>query len=348
MRLSHIRPRRRFWWGPIVLAALIAVPGVARAQTPSQGHLAPTSGATERQKLRTQLQRINAEIDALKRDKRGLADDYRIRQRMADAEALARRLTDLDARTGTSDRAGRDATWPAAPEARSSDDRADLEAKADILSDQARRLDAQANVLAERVTTLRGRQELRRRAGQLERDPFSPLEQVKRRTAIARAPGATESAGGPGPARTNDQAGGGTPVVSPPTTPAVGGTTPPAGGTTTTPGASGIGTTGVGAATSTDQTARASSTSTTAGLNTPPAALPMGPVTAGDTAGSVASQFRGMLDAATLAEIRKLEVPGSPTGSLQAMERALSALRARAAQLAGNASALRVQAKAAR
>jgi hypothetical protein len=64
-----------------------------------------------------------------------------------------------------------------------------------------------------------------------------------------------------------------------------------------------------------------------------------------DAAGSVAAQFSGILDAATIAEIRHLEAPGSQAASIQAMERALTALRARAAQLDADARALRVRAK---
>jgi hypothetical protein len=62
----------------------------------------------------------------------------------------------------------------------------------------------------------------------------------------------------------------------------------------------------------------------------------------------VAAQFYGILDAATLAEIRRLEAPGSATASLQAMERALTAVRARAAQLDAEARTLRQRAKSPR
>ncbi len=54
----------------------------------------------ERARLRGQLDRVNAEIDALKRSARGVGDDYRLRARLADAEALARRLIDIEARLG--------------------------------------------------------------------------------------------------------------------------------------------------------------------------------------------------------------------------------------------------------
>ena len=72
------------------------------------------------------------------------------------------------------------------------------------------------------------------------------------------------------------------------------------------------------------------------------------PATTTELSGSFAAQFRGLLDATTLAEIRRLEVAGSPTASLPAMERALAALRARANELASTANRLRKNANAAR
>lgn len=321
-----------------VVVALLAAPALARGQ--ARGASKPVVDASsttsvaaltvERQKLRGELNRVNAEIDALKQDKRSLREDYRLRARMADAEALAQRLTDVDVRierlTPGSARRG-DATLAAAPVARPSDDRAALEAKADILADQARRLEQQAEGLAGRAGELRGRQELRRRAGQLERDPFSPLEQSKRRVASGATPrdlgnGVTSSPGfgSPMPARGSSE---GVPTAMP--GPTAGGTVPP--------GATGL---------TTD--ASKSTGSSTAG-GSAPIAMPVGAAGGTDAPGSVAGQFRGILDAATLAEIRKLETAGSSMSSLQAMERALAALRARAAQLNASATALRARAK---
>ena len=327
----------------LVVVALLSTPGLARAQTgatpqPAAGGASATSSAAaltaERQKLRGELDRMNAEINALKRDNRGLREDYRLRARMADAESLAQRLTDLDVRIerlnpGAARRG--DATLAAAPVARPSDDRAALEAKADILADQARRLEQQADVLAGRAGELRGRQELRRRAGQLERDPFSPLEQSKRRVATGSPArdlgnGFTAPTGGiPMPGRTGAEAMPGATSGGQTTT---GGAAPP-------PSSPGF---------TTDATKGA--TSTTAGASAP-IAMPLGAVGSTDAPGSVAGQFRGILDAATLAEIRKLETAGSSISSLQAMERALSALRARAAHLSASANALRARAKTA-
>ena len=170
------------------------------AQTPVNGARGKSSAATaspaERERLRRELARVNLEIDNLKRRRRGLGDDYVLRRRMADAEALARRLTEVETALGKApapagaardDASAGSEPLQAPPEARDTDDRAALEAKADILTDQARRLTTQANALEKRIGDLRQRGELRRRAGQLDRDPFSPMEQAKRRIALGSA-----------------------------------------------------------------------------------------------------------------------------------------------------------------
>ncbi|MES1204602.1 MAG: hypothetical protein ABUS79_01570 [Pseudomonadota bacterium] len=336
---------------PLLFVAVTAASGgAARAQAARGSAVGASALATERQKLAAELSRVNGEIDALKREKRGLRDDYRLRARMADAEALARRLTELDGLLGTKGPAtamAADAPWPAAPQVRPYDDRGDLEAKADILSDQARRLTLQADALDARVSGVRGRQELRRRANQLERDPFSPLEQAKRRI------GTTTSVGGGIKDATSTGVGsiprvGETPgpssIPNMPSTPSMPSQPASGSGAGAQPGP--VATPGNGftatPTTATDQATR----STTIGAAAAPSASPLGGLPAGDNPGSLASQFRGILDATTLAEIRRLEVPGSSAGSLQAMERALSALRARAAALASDAAALRKKAKA--
>ena len=330
--------RRRSHLALILTAALAAAPGISRAESVAGSPDKVAALDADRQKLRAELDRVNAEIDALKRETRGLRDDYRLRARMADAEALARRLTELDARLGSANRGptGRpSAAWPTAPRATPSDDPVDLEAKADILSDQSRRLTNQADVLTKRVDDLRGRQELRRRAGQLEHDPFSPLEQVKRRIASAPATGQSIPGGAKVNTGSNDSATPGNPTAgtglgSPTQTTAPGVT----GGASPTPGAV--------ATTSPTSTRVADSTG---GSATTPARIPIGSASDTDGANSVASQFRGILDATTLAEIRRLEAPGSPSGNLQAMERALSVLRARASELEATAVSLRKRAR---
>src|SRR5512142_763467 len=85
---------------PYLIAALLSLgtPALAIAQsreTAATDALDTADGrsalVSERQRLRGELERVNAEIDSLKRSSR-VQDDYRLRRRMADAEALARRL----------------------------------------------------------------------------------------------------------------------------------------------------------------------------------------------------------------------------------------------------------------
>jgi len=67
-----------------------------------------------------------------------------------------------------------------------------------------------------------------------------------------------------------------------------------------------------------------------------------GPASGPDAAGSLAGQFRDVLDPVTLTEIRRLEGSGGAArASLPATERALAALRARARQLQSEADAAR-------
>ena len=143
----------------------------------------------ERARLRAQLDRVNAEIDALKRSARGVGDDYRLRARLADAEALARRLIDIEARLGLRAPAVEPGPLPVASP---TDSPSDLQAKADILDDRARRVRLEADALDHRVVELKGRQDLRRRAADLDRDPFAPLEGSKRRVMTIAA---TDSSG---------------------------------------------------------------------------------------------------------------------------------------------------------
>lgn len=303
-----------------LLAATALAPGAQAAGAPAA---AADQGATlaERTKLQAQLDRVNAEIDALKRRPLGIRDDYRLRGRMADAEALARRLNELDARLGP---AARPAPNVAPPEIHVSptDDRAEREAKADILADQARRLSNEANLLEGRLTTLRTRNELKRRSGQLERDPFAPLEQVKTRVAVTGTSGAHSTFLPPPPDSTK--------------------TVQPGRGITSTPSTSGNGMDGAGASAGAAPGGAAIPPTVTPGggvLTVMPAPSPIASADPG--AGSLAGQLRGVLDPASLEEVRRLETPGAGPANLQVMERALAALRGRAAQLSAASTALR-------
>jgi len=284
----------------LTLSALasLAVPRAVSAQQarPAAGGqtaASPRAGAgdgdrdalvSERQRLRLELGRVNAEIDRLKRSERSLGSDYRLRARLADAEAIARRLTEIDARLqppgvpapaagAVAPRLGTE------PGVTAADGPAELEAKADILADQARRAQGEARALAARASDLRGRRELRRRSGELEHDPFAPLEGSKRRavTGAGVAPGSPRSG-------TRD------------------GTTPA----------------GVG----------------------PAFASPQGAA----SAGAPSVYLRDVLDAGTLAEIRKLEQAGTPSSDIDAIERAVAALEQRARHLEAQSRALREQA----
>jgi hypothetical protein len=370
------------WLRAALTASLVVgiglAPGAGRADGASPSHGRPTAapgpgpgadGATEATRLHGELERLNREIDALKQRRRSLGEDYELRRKMADAEARARRLTELESRRAGARVAGPTAASPTrtapgptpgaapfslspAPRLEASDDREVLDAKADILADQARRLEGQAQLLERRVTSLRGRQELRRRARDLEQDPFSPLEQSKRRVPIGSALSTSPRAATPAAAATTDNSSSGssnTGSVSSNTGTRGAGTAPPPGGSegngAPTPLSGPAPNTPSGGAT-TNQTTPVSSS---APVNNPvstssgtviPASGPGGGGTS-DSAGSLALQFRDVLDPTTLMEIRRLEGAGATVASLPATERALAALRARARQLQTEADAAR-------
>jgi hypothetical protein len=296
--------KRRF----ITALPFLLVLALAAAAMPAHAALAPGASddaalEAERERLRGELDRVAAEIDALKKAGRGVGDDYRLRARLADAEALARRLIEIEARLGL-----RAPARPAPlPVAAPTDGPADLDAKADILADQSRRVRGEADALGRRVAEIKGRRELRRRAADLERDPFAPLEGSKRRVASIAAPSGTPAtSGGDHPASNGSAA-----SPNPPLT---------AGGTPST---------------------------VTLSPTASPSPVPVTGVTAASAAStSLSLELRDLLDPATLADIRRLEGTGAkaPTGSLEALERAVAALRARADTLDAAARAMRASA----
>jgi hypothetical protein len=297
----------------LALAATLGVaPAVVRAEPPPAAAGAPPAAgdvtlAAERSRLRSQLDRINAEIDALKRSTRGVGDDYRLRARLADAEALARRLIDIEARLGLRAPAVEPGPLPIASP---TDSPSDLQAKADILDDRARRVRLEADALDHRVVELKGRQDLRRRAADLDRDPFAPLEGSKRR--VMTIPGADSAGHAAAPTALPT---GNTPQTS---------VDRPGGSLTTssTPGG----------------TSAPQSTASPAG-SAPPTPLTGPPPTA------LSLELRDLLDPATVADIRRLEGTKSQASSVQALERAVAALRARADALDGRARAMRQTAR---
>jgi cell division protein FtsB len=190
------------------LTAAFLTLGVGAVAVPAPA-LAQSSDAlqADRARLRAQLDKVNAEIDALKRASGSVRDDYRLRARLADAESLARRLMDIEARLGI--RVDGAPRFQPPPTAAPTDSPADLDAKADILADQSRRVRAQAEAFARRATDLKGRQELRRRAADLDRDPFAPMEGSKRRVPSSSGSGTVTPSPNQGAAAPNTSSGSG-------------------------------------------------------------------------------------------------------------------------------------------
>jgi hypothetical protein len=292
-------------WVTSPLASGAAAPTLlAEAADVGGAHQAADALAAQRAKLASELARVNSEIDNLKRAGASVGNDYRLRARMADAEALAKQLIAIDARLGIrAPAAGATAIPPSAPVATPADGPAELDAKADILADQSRRYRIEAQALGQRAREVRARQELRGRAADLERDPFAPMEGSKRRVATSAAvPPSTFSP-------QSSHTGGQVPAVSPgltnsattPMTSVMGG-----GGGNPTTGSTGF----------TDKAATATPT----------------------------TQLRDVLDTATLGEIRRPDGSINPAASPRALERAAHALEQRAAELDARAHAMRTQA----
>ena len=311
-----ISPRMRTAISVLAAAALL-VAGATRAAAQQDTRAAL---AAERARVHADLDRVNADIDRLKREGHGIGDDYRLRSRLADAEALARRLTTLDAQLGSAPPAApreAGARADAEPAAAPSDGPAELEAKADILADQSRRLGAQAVALEQRAGALKARQDLRRHVGQMERDPFSPLEGAKRHTITNTT--ATQSPASPGSNGSftagHTSTGDGQSPQPPPVT---------------------------------GQTTPGSNVSTPAGTGRAQVSAPLPPTPSSSTGGSdaLSVQLRDLLDPTALAEIRKLETSRAPGADVQALERAAAAVRARADRLAADSRALRARGKA--
>ena len=310
--------------GPLVSGRAAAQASVVPRPVAASTAIAPAAArpgvealVAERQRLRSELTRVETEIDRLKKGERGLRTDYQLRGRLADAEAIARRLTEIDRtlKSGSADATGGAAriAGPVGdePTASPTDGPAELEAKADILADQAHRVQAQAVALKARIDQVRERRELRRRAHQLDSDPFAPLEGSKRRlltgSSVARA---SESGA------SSDSAKGGTaPAVSSPTP------GPPPGGSTALNGTS--------------------APPSTVTPSTPQST----PVADGKGAGTTPIQVHDLLDPATLAQVRKGGAGATSTSDLDAMEKALAALNARSQYLDAQAKLLRGRAR---
>lgn len=334
----------------LALAAVVAAPSPARAQQAAANGGARAALVAERQRVRSDLDRANAEIDALKRANRSLRDDYRLRARLADAEALARRLTELDGSLGLGPAAPSSAPGSTAePRRLPSDGPAELEAKADILSDQARRLAARGDALLSRARDLRTRQNLRRRVGQMERDPFSPLEGSRRGATASGAMVASTSGSGtkgstPGGVVSDTKApSGGNGSSFTPQSPEVSGAPPPSGsslGPARTP------TDSTPATTSSAPGAQAAGPGGFAVPGAKSVPSPTGLTSVGADGVALSVQLRDLLDAATLAALQRLESSGGAGNGVEALERAGAALKARAERLDRDAAALRASRQA--
>src|SRR5437870_4322156 len=80
-----------------IASVLLAAPRVALTAPVASPAAEVSRLEVECARLRAELDRANADVAALKRSDRGVRNDYRLRQRMADAEALARKLTESEA-----------------------------------------------------------------------------------------------------------------------------------------------------------------------------------------------------------------------------------------------------------
>lgn len=164
---------------------ILFAPSRAGAQTTGSDAAILRRAQDDFARLSAELDRVNAEVAVLKRAGRSVRNDYRLGERMADAEALAQKVTQAEARLrrlrGSRDPSSlsRGASI-APPQPLPQDGSVELEAKADLFSDQAKKLFGQANILASAAEQLRSRRVLHRRAGAWDRDPFSGLESSKR------------------------------------------------------------------------------------------------------------------------------------------------------------------------
>jgi hypothetical protein len=306
---AHARRRRV---ARLLLLATLALAVGSRPVLAQQPASVPSAQVTrleaECARLRVELARVNAEVAALKRSGRGVRGD-RLRDRMADAEALARQLT--RAETELRGRTGRPAAAPAiptpAPAAAPGDGPVELEAKADLLVDEAHRLNDQAAALSRKASQLRGRQALRRRAADLDRDPFASLDAPKRTMVFGGAARATET-------DSNTTA-----PVAPPS--------PPPTGTRSAPGIAVAGTT---------------NTPTSA---PPPTAPPTDSVAPPQPTAAIPAPIRTLLDPATISEIQRLERASRAPSDPDALEKMASVLRQRAQALEAQARSVRPHAK---
>ncbi len=293
-----------------VVVALCVLTGAAFAQPGAADRTQQL--VTESARLRSELEQTNAQISSLKQAGPGVRNDYRLRKRQADAEALARQLTTVEAELRR-----RRGPAPARPPLPASQELAEapaaLEARADLLTDEARRLTQQASGLVRAAGELRNRQTLLRRGSQIERDPFASMDTSKRFMVLQGA-GRPENTNGRGGAPVNP------PVVPPQPQPVPGNPSPPP-ATFTGPAQPG----------QTGQPGQAPEVVTTSAPS--------------DARNSGAPTTRALLDPGVAAELGRIErATGKPLSEIERLDRAASALSTRARSLEAEAQALRSRA----
>jgi len=308
--------------------------------------------ASEYQRLRADLDRTNAEVAALKRGGRNVRTDYLLRDKMAEAEALARKVTAAEARLRAirgplpaEIPAGTVQTPPATPQ----DGAVELEAKADLLSDQARRFRVEAETLARTAEQIRARQALRRRAGAWERDPLVGFEASKRIAVIpAQSSHLTVSASGDSSGSSAATRGGGAPTsdVTPKSTgTAVQGTFGPSATVGETAGTSApapVPALVLSPSSAVPVVSLAPPSYSAAPSASRPLAAPAS--LSADSTSKAALQQRTLLDPATIAGIRSSLSQAGSLSDPDAVEAAATALRKHAQALDEQARRLRAQA----
>jgi hypothetical protein len=313
------------------LVLLAPTPGFAQG-TP------PQSIQPDSQRLRAELDRVNAEIATLKGGSRSVRNDYLLRDKLAEAEALARKLTEAETR----EHAPRDSVPTEIPGSAlvppmgtPHDSAVELEAKADLLSDQARRFRAEADTLMRTADQIRARQALRRRAGAWDRDPLAGFESSKRNFAVSGRASAAGEASGSGSRTTGSTSGSngtsGKGVASDGATPTYGGGSPTTSSPPTTV-ALGPGSTPVVPA----------ETGTPVVAASPTASHPItAPTVSASDSASKALQQRPLLDPASLASVRSSLSQSGSLSDPDAIEAAAIALRKHAKALEDRARRLR-------
>jgi cell division protein FtsB len=344
MRVPFREPNRfrstRWWrlalWGiGFGLSFSGFAPAFAQVVQPPATVSPPQNAALHQQvqSLRTRLAALTTEIQNLKKKSRTVAEDYRLREKLSEADVVGRRLTASEAQLRQLPGATPPLSqWlqvnPSAPLIRPGDGPRELDAKADILLDQAERFATEAARMEAQVLQSERRDTLRRRVRRIENDPFIALEASKRSLVLSsQSLGKPETKGNRESADDGQGAGfvTGMPVSTPANMPAVSDT-------------------GAAAA-------------PVAPMNAPPVVAPSGgrgettmPTAASPSfSGSDAltghavlpPQFRTLLDPQTLAEVRRLEGVGTPASRAAALRAAVAGLRSRAAALQQQSKTLR-------